>query len=153
MSESLKPLFVTREARREAAMTRLADARKQCDLAHAACIQAYAEFEQSRQWHEEVLASCALGAGQGIRESALPACEALLQQRQQLFAQKQIELRSAHERVVAERQALMASERDCLRLQEWQVLQQSQQKRDLAMQENREDDDQVHRLDARAGRI
>ena len=134
-------------------MTRLAAARKQCDLAHEACRQAYAEFEQSRQWHDDVLASCTLGAGQAIRESALPACEALLPQRQQLFTQKQIELRSAYERVVAERQALMASERDCLRLQEWQVLQQSQQRRDLARQENREDDEHIHRPVGRAGAV
>ena len=151
MSQSLKQLVVTREARREAAMTRLASARKECDLAHAACRQAHAEFEQSKQWHAEVLASCTLGAGQAIRDSALPACEALLQQRQQRFTQTQADLRSAYERVVAERQALMTCERDSLRLQEWETLQQALHRRDLALHENREDEEHAHRSLGRTG--
>ena len=143
MNRSLKQVFLTREARREAALAKLSAARSQCDLAYARCHQVYAELEQARQWRADVLARCALGEGQSIRESVLPACEALLQQRQQMFALRQTELRMATDLVATERRELLACERDLLRLQEWQTLEQNSACKEQAMQENRFEEDQV----------
>jgi hypothetical protein len=143
MSESLKILASSREARREAAVSKLLAAKREYGLVHAACERAHAAVEQSRQWRADVLKRCALGASQGLRESMLPACEALLQQRQQQFARMQNELRLAEEHMTAQRQDLTARERDTLRLQEWQNLLNAQERREQAMQESRQGDDHV----------
>src|SRR3954470_16481561 len=140
MSQSLKLLASRREARREAAISKLAAAKRELDFASAACSRAHAEIEQSRQWRADVLKRCALGASQVLRESMLPACDALLQQRQQQFAQLQSELRIAHEHMTARRQELTTRERDALRLQEWQDLLRAQQRRAEALHESREGD-------------
>lgn len=153
MNRSLKTLALSREAGREAAIAGLAAARREFDLARAACEQAHAAVVQSMQWRAEVLTRCALGSNQALRESVLPACEALLRQRQQQFAQTQIGLHAAQVHVTARRQDLMARERDSLRLQEWQQMEKTQRRRELAVQENHRDDEHVPTRQLRIGTV
>jgi hypothetical protein len=138
---ALKLLATSRDARREAAIAKLATARRQCAMAEAARQHAAHEVSQAQQWQAEVQARCTLGEGQALRESLLPACAALLQQRQQQLAHKQMEWQKAQAEVDAQRQHLTACERDSLRLQEWQQLQQAQTRRDQAAQENQQDEE------------
>ena len=143
MNASLKLLALSREARLETAIATLSAARLEFDLACAACEQARVAVVQSMQWRAEILTRCALGSHQALRESVLPACEALLQWRQQQFAQTQVALRVAQEDVTAKRQDLTARERDSLRLREWQQMQESQRRREQAMRENHQDDEHM----------
>lgn len=156
MNRSLKLLALSRDTRREAAIANVAAARRDYELASAACEQAHAAVMQSMQWRAELLTRCALGSNQALRESVLPACEALLHQRQQQFAQTKIGLRAAQEHVTARRQDLAAREQDSLRLREWQLVQEAQRRREQAMQENHRDDEhmptrQLRILAARTG--
>lgn len=137
MSGALKLLASTRDARREVAMIKLAAARHDFDLAYAACQQALAEVGQAKHWRADLLSRCALGAQQSLREALLPACDALLQQRQQQFSQRQNELSAAYECMSEQRQALMHCERDVLRLDEWQGLHHAETQRYKARQEDR----------------
>lgn len=141
MSPVLKLLASNREARREVAMIKLAAARRAFDEAYAACEGAMAELQAAKQWREELLAQCALGAQQAVRESLLPACEALLSQRAKRFLQTQADLKAADAHMAAQRQAVLQCERDVLRLQEWQGLRRAESLRHAARQEEAEQDE------------
>jgi hypothetical protein len=151
MSQSLKLLASSREARRDAAIAKLAAAKAKLDAAYAVRQQARDLVEQSTHWRAELLARCTLGKDQSLRETLLPSCEALLQKSAQILSQRQVELSNASKDVAARRQDLMACERDMLRLQEWQQLLQHQALIEQVAQENRQDDEQVPRPLRRIG--
>ena len=143
MNRTLNLLALSRAVRREAAVANLAAARREFDLAHAAFEHAHAAAVRSIQWRTEILTRCALGSNQALRDSVLPACEALLQQHQQQLAQAQIGLRMAQDRVTAQRKALTARERDSMRLQEWQQMREAHRRREEATQEDHRDEEQM----------
>lgn len=141
MSEVLRLLASSREARREVALIKLADARRGFDLAYAACEQALLGLKEAQQWREDLLFQCTLGAHQALRESVLPACEALLLKRQQQFKQNQGELSAAYERMNDHKQAVMQCERDVQRLQQWQAQHEADLRRFKALEEERWDEE------------
>jgi hypothetical protein len=136
-------LATRRQARREVAMAKLAQARQWVQAAAWACTQAQAELAQAQQSQIELLKRCALGANQGMRQSVLPSCQALVQQREEIWASKHQAWQQAQVYMNEQRKNWMDCERDTLRLEEWQQLQKTQTQRELANQENRSDDDQV----------
>lgn len=144
VSTPLKLLTRTREARREAAIAQLAQAQQQADRAYAVAQQAHEALQASVLWRTEQLALCTLGQGQALRESVVPACEALIEQQHQHWQQALAALQAAQIQLQAQRDHLAACERDTLRLQEWRQLQTTQDRRDQARLEDQQDDERVH---------
>ncbi len=142
-SAPLTLLTRTRDARREAAIVQLAQAQQQADLACVSAEQAHHALQASVQWRTELLTRCTLGQGQTLRESVLPGCEALLELQHQHWQQAQAALLAAQAQLQTQREHLAACERDSLRLQEWQQLQTTQNRRDLARLEDQQDDELV----------
>lgn len=136
-------LSACRTAKRESAMERLASAQRQFDQAYAELQQAQAAVAQAKRWRAELMARCALGAHSALRETALPACEALLEQQVQQLACKASGLRSAFEHMRAQRQCLTERERDLLRIDEWTLHRQVMARREQARQEECLADDLV----------
>lgn len=153
MTPSLKLLTSTREARREAARGKLAWATRQFDDAFATCEQSYHALEQAKQWRLQVAERCTLGKDPAVRESLWPACTALIEARQQQFVQTQALLRQAQAHLEEQRQQLMVCERDMLRLEEWQQLDDAQTQQAQAHLESQQDDEVPGRRQNRWGAV
>jgi flagellar biosynthesis chaperone FliJ len=141
MNTTMAHLSTSRQARKEAAMRKLAQTKRQCNAAYATCLQAQQNLAQCQQWQNQLLSQCTLGQGQVIQESTLPACQALLVQKQQALEKSKATLRLALQNHEQQRQAFNDCERNTLRLQAWQELQAIEQKRCNATQENLSEED------------
>ena len=128
-SRALHLLGTGRQARRDAALVRLTTAQANFDGAYTACQQAHAQLLQAQQSRADLLARCALGAQAALRESLLPACDALLHQRQGQFAQQQQVLRQAYENLNNCKKAVAHCEKALLRLEQWTALEQKGERR------------------------
>lgn len=143
MNRAITLLTACRTAKRESAMERLAASQRHFDQVHADCQQARKALAQAQAWRADLLARCALGAQTQLRETALPACEALLEQRAQHLTQHASALRSAFEHMRLLRQCLTQRERDLLRLDEWTQQRQVAARREQARREERQSEDLV----------
>lgn len=128
-TRALHLLSTGRQARRDAALVRLTSAQGDFDGAYTACQQAHAKLLQAQQSRADLLARCALGAQAALRESLLPACDALLQRQQEHFAQQQQVLRRAYENLNNCKQAVATCEKALLRLEQWKELEQTRERR------------------------
>jgi len=142
---ALNLLATCRAAERESAMIKLASARRELDHAQAAQRQAHASVTQARAWLAELTARCELGKQNALRESALPACIALLERERKTLAHRDAMVRSAHARMLEQRQEMQRCERAVMRIDEWKLLRQTQERREQSALEDRQADDLVHR--------
>jgi hypothetical protein len=140
MSPTLELLVSSRSARRERAIAELAEARRQFAQADRRCEQAQLDVDQCARWRDELRAGCGLGQAPIIRDSALPACEALLQRRRQDLDRARKERRAAQDGVAEKHLRMAAAQRADLRLQEWRELMQVETQRHGLTQENLDDD-------------
>jgi hypothetical protein len=137
-----------RELRREAAIVRLAEARRVLDQALAACAQARQALDEAQRWKAEQITRFSLGHDPALREALLAACAALLARREERFTATQQALRQAHQAMTACQQDRSSRERELLRLQQWQGLQRDEHARQQATQENMQDEEWLPRKPA-----
>lgn len=145
MKGPIELLARQRELRREAAIARLAEARRALEEAVAVCAQAKQVLNDARRWQAEQITRFSLGQHPAQREATLAACAALLAQREERFAATQHALRQAHQALTECQRDWSIRERELLRLQQWQGLQRDDQVRALARQENAQDEDWLPR--------
>ena len=145
MKAALNLLASCRAAERESAMTKLASARRELDQAKAEQRQAQASVAQAHAWLAELTTRCELGEQNALRESALPACVTLLEMEQRTLAKQDAVVRHAHACMLEQRQEVLQCERAVMRIDEWKLLKQTQERREQLTLEDRQADDLVHR--------
>ncbi len=145
MKTALNLLAVCRGAERASAMGKLASARRELGQAQAMQLQARASVAQAHAWWAELTSRCALGEHNTLRESALPACVALLEREKRTLMQQDAMVRSAHAHMLEQRQEMQRCERAVMRIDEWKLLTQTQERRDQSALEDRQTDDLEHR--------
>lgn len=153
MNGAIELLARQRELRREAAISRLANARSTLDEALAACAQAKQGLDDARRWQAEQVTRFSLGHEPALRDALLAACAALLAQREERFMATRQALREAHIAMTECQHDWSVRERELLRLQQWQGLQRDEHTRQQATQENMQDEEWLPRTPtARGGR-
>ena len=145
MKTALNLLALCRAAERESAMTKLASTRRELDQAQIVQRRAQASVVQAEVWRADLTARCELGEQNALRESALPACIALLEREQRALTQQDEMVRRAHAHMLEQRQEMLRCEHAAMRIDEWKLLRLTQARRDQSMLEDRQADDLVHR--------
>jgi hypothetical protein len=131
----------SRNARKEAALVRLASAQRLLGDAIAASASATAEFEAAQGWREDFLRRNGAGLNHDWRHTMLPSCNAVIHQRR-LAAMEAFSGIAKHRLAVAQsRAALSACEKALLRTDELETQVKDAAKEHARLAEQSQDDD------------
>ncbi len=141
MSALLRLLRKTRDARKEAAMGKLASAQGRLGQAQVALQTAGLRFREAQAWRDELLRRNGAGLGRDWRHTLLPSCLAVIHLRatETTAAAKAVE--SAREEIESCRKALALCEKALLRTDELQHILKTQAQADERLAEQSQDDD------------
>jgi cellobiose-specific phosphotransferase system component IIA len=141
MNQVLRLLRSSRDARKEAALGKLAAAQGRLKQAQAELQAANVGFQEAQLWRLELLRRNGAGLGKDWRHTMLPSCQALLQLRGSAMAKAVKQVQEQDQAVQACRAALTLCEKALLRTDELQHILKEQADETLRLTEQSQDDD------------